>query len=447
MIGHFLYSNSSLFAILLAALAVFVWGSLVQKANKLFLLRKVVFLLFVPAFVACILFTQGRAGFIGSVAGLLFIYRDHFSFPLKKRSLFLAGSLFILLLAGGLFWVKRDSSYGRLLIYKVSASLFKTNWLWGTGYGNFKQQYNLAQAAHFAENDINGPEALLADNTFYAFNDGWQLLIELGLLRFIVLLALLSAIGVLMTRSFIQTEIPPLQRGAISALICLFIASLFSYPFQVFGVQLVALVLVLAVLFSVRPAPGSIDKRLLIGVRLLVCAFILALCVGAYNKVSNLVKSEAASDLSRAGFKTEASKTYASAYKPGRNSGPFLLAYARQLYYANRLPEAMNLVEEAKTRYTENDLYTLSAAIRLETGDTAEAEKDYKTALYMVPNRMRSRYDLMQFYLLTKDTSTAVYSARSILYMPVKIPSATTKNLQNQTKKLLKSLGSTSSKL
>jgi tetratricopeptide (TPR) repeat protein len=88
----------------------------------------------------------------------------------------------------------------------------------------------------------------------------------------------------------------------------------------------------------------------------------------------------------------------------------------------------------------DNEVYKLSAAIALETGQIEQAEKDYLTALYMVPNRMRSRYDLMNFYLSARDTSKAINWGKSLLKMQVKIPTGTTKNLQQQTKNILQSL-------
>lgn len=75
-----------------------------------------------------------------------------------------------------------------------------------------------------------------------------------------------------------------------------------------------------------------------------------------------------------------------------------------------------------------------------ELGNYKEAEKEYQISLYMVPNRMKSRYDLMNLYLQQKDTANAIYWANSILEMPVKIPSQVTRQLQIQTKGLLSRL-------
>ena len=49
--------------------------------------------------------------------------------------------------------------------------MLKDNWLWGIGHGQFKAKYNEYQAAYFSSHSIDSKEAVLADNSIYAFND------------------------------------------------------------------------------------------------------------------------------------------------------------------------------------------------------------------------------------------------------------------------------------
>lgn len=58
-------------------------------------------------------------------------------------------------------------------------------------------------------------------------------------------------------------------------------------------------------------------------------------------------------------------------------------------------------------------------------------------AIYMVPNRMASRYDIVQFYIENKDTAKALHWAYSIKNMPVKVPSEKTNLLLYQTDQLI----------
>ncbi len=80
------------------------------------------------------------------------------------------------------------------------------------------------------------------------------------------------------------------------------------------------------------------------------------------------------------------------------------------------------------------------AEVEYELKNYQQAEKDYKTAIYMVSNKMMSRYDLFNFYLNMKDTTNAIYWATSILNMPVKVPSPITNNIQQKIRSILKTL-------
>lgn len=114
--------------------------------------------------------------------------------------------------------------------------------------------------------------------------------------------------------------------------------------------------------------------------------------------------------------------------------------YAQELYYSNQLEKAAKILNTGKRYYSSNEVYKLSASIQVELQNYAQAEKDYETAIYMVPNRMISRSNLLNFYLERKDTANAIYWANSILYMPVKVSSKTTDNIQQKTKEILMQL-------
>jgi hypothetical protein len=58
----------------------------------------------------------------------------------------------------------------------------------------------------------------------------------------------------------------------------------------------------------------------------------------------------------------------------------------------------------------------------------------------MVPNRMGSRFELMNFYLSQKDTINAIKWANSILKMPVKVPSERTAYMLKATRAELEKL-------
>jgi tetratricopeptide (TPR) repeat protein len=305
----------------------------------------------------------------------------------------------------------------------------------------------LYQASYFSKNDIDCREALLADNSFYAFNDWWQLLIEIGTMRFLGLLFLSLLIFTRLRQCCVQKERRFLFDGALSGLLCIATASLFSNPFQFFGLQLISILFLLAILTSIS-LPGSISRHAVwILSSLEMSAFAGLLLLGLYNygKIRVISNSKKAFDLYQAGFKGEALNRYSVLQHSSFKYGPLLLQYARSLYNSNRLQEAKNMISETKKYYSDNEVYKLSAAIEFETGDIVQAQKEFKTALYMVPNRMKTRFELFRFYLTTRDTVQAIFWGNSLLNMPVKIPSATVEDLKEKTKALLEKIQHTPS--
>jgi O-antigen ligase len=128
-------------------------------------------------------------GIITSVVIVSCLFQGSRKFSLK---LILSGVAIIGLLAFLSVYLKRDSSLGRLLIYKISWSMFRENY-W-TGVGNFQANYLEYQADYFCNGAFTEKEMLLADNTYFALNDYWQLIVEYGLSAILILAGVLFII-------------------------------------------------------------------------------------------------------------------------------------------------------------------------------------------------------------------------------------------------------------
>lgn len=114
-----------------------------------------------------------------------------------------------------------------------------------------------------------------------------------------------------------------------------------------------------------------------------------------------------------------------------------LISQARNLYYTNQLEKSRRVIERVKIIASTNDIYTLSGNIYSELGNSKQAEQDFKIAVFMVPNRMRSRMNLVNFYKKNNDTANATYWCNSIVNMPVKIISPQAKLIQKEAKKII----------
>ncbi|RYY97327.1 MAG: hypothetical protein EOO11_11215 [Chitinophagaceae bacterium] len=382
--------------------------------------------------------TRSRSGWMGLSAALLLFFLHRLR-RARARKLLVVALPAGLALLGGLIAFKPGSSAGRMLIYRVSARIWQDHWLWGTGSGQFKVLYNQYQAAYFSGRELNSPEALLSDNSYYAFNDLLQWVIEHGLAG----LLLAAGVAGLALRALLRagSRRSPVQQAAAASLLSLVVAGMFSYPFQVLPLALHA-VLCLAVLaggvataLPALPRPLRVLPRWAAAVPGLLLLLHFGECVRVYRE------SEEAYAWQQTGYLNRSLDAYAALQHSYVQESSLLYRYGEALFLANRLQEAAPVLEEAKRRYASQQLYKLSAQVQAAIGREAEAERDYRTAVFMVPNRMRSRHDLLAFYARRNDTAQVRYWSRSLLQMPVKVPSALTAHLQQQARNLLEGAG------
>lgn len=116
-------------------------------------------------------------------------------FNTRIRQIVLISFLTILLSTTilGLYYFKKGSADGRLLIWKVSAEMISDKPVFGHGFDGFKKRYMDYQAARFKQNP-DSKEALVAGDSNYAFNELIQLTVEHGLAGFFLILLLFKRV-------------------------------------------------------------------------------------------------------------------------------------------------------------------------------------------------------------------------------------------------------------
>ena len=233
-----------------------------------------------------------------------------------------------------------------------------------------------------------------------------------------------------------------LLTAAVASLICILTGAIFSYPLQIFPILFQA-----TLCLSIINSFPSMGKQQIIlsekGGKIVKATFLLlsVLLVIHFCYYFNYKrKSLEAFELKKSGFKQQAIGKYKELENSYVKDGNTLYLYAQELYYSNQLIKSKEVLNKAKQYYSSKDVYKLSAVIEEDLKNHEQAEKDYKTAVYMVPNRMASRKNLLDYYIRRKDTINAIYWANSLLNMPVKIPSEITRNIQQKTKEILTEL-------
>lgn len=383
-------------------------------------------------------FSKSRSGWLGTCTAMEYIVYQRIHRERRKRFLVVMLLILIAIFLATLFY-KPDSSLGRKHIYSLSEKMLEQNWVSGIGNGKFKAQFNEHQADYFSTHNIDSKRALLADNTFYAFNDYLQWFIETGIIGLGVLIFFLYII-IQRARILNRGENRnPIITGATASPICIAIASLFSYPLQTTPIQGVTLVCLGFLAFSRSGEKKSGRGRRFSGIalKLMFVPLTVLFVYNTFHVVARTKMEKRAFELARSGYRKEAIAKYGQIVRNYPKAGYNQFFYARQLYYSNQLPAALKILNKGREYYTDNAVYKLKGDIELELGLFDEAEKSYLRAIYMVPNRMGSRCDLLNFYLNQKDSGSAAYWANSILNMPVKVVSDKTNNMLSKTREIL----------
>jgi hypothetical protein len=271
----------------------------------------------------------------------------------------------------------------------------------------FARDYNLCQAKYFQINGLGNTYALLADNTFFAFNDYLQFIAEYSFLALIIMVLLFFWLYTYKPKCMIS-------KAAYFALLAWVLSGFFYYVYQniyslLLGYTFLSILLLRAYNF-----------RIVLPILLILAFSIVYQIVTHFWAVS---KIEQLTFYVKSGYTKQTimlkpvERCYLSEYP---DYWILLITAYRDI---GHYQEAFEAAENAKQRFTNDELYCLSAYINLKNGDFKKAESDYLTSVYMVPKKFKPKYELMNFYLATNQIEKALYWAKLIYSFPIKIPS------------------------
>jgi len=356
--------------------------------------------------------------------------------------------LIISILSVGLFGIyhfKKGSSDGRLFIWKVSSKIIKDNLVFGVGFDRFKAQYMNYQADYFAKHGET-VEALVADNTYYAFNDWLQFVIENGLVGFLMLFIALFVLFKT-EASNKNNHLFLLIKGTILAI---GIFTLFSYPMQILPIKLI-LVILLAFLEKINKQKFSILKfdntakpyasRVF---KITVCIVVLIGLSKAIIYTQYLDKSfktwKNAMAIYQYGDYKGAINEYEKAYSILKKNGDFLMNYGKALSMNKQNKKAIQILNEAKQQLNTTIIETALGDSYKAVKQYKKAETAYQHAANMIPTRFYPNYLLAKLYEEIGQDDKAVLKAKELLNKDIKIQSTAIKEIKTKMKKLLNKL-------
>jgi len=134
--------------------------------------------------VFAVFLSGSRAGMVALAAVCILGFFHWVRINTKQKVIF---GIFLAILIAGLYFYKKDSANGRLLIWRCSWEMIKEKPLAGFGTNGFKANYMNYQAAYF-EAHPDSKQAMLADNISRPFNEYIGLLVNYGLFGFLLFL-------------------------------------------------------------------------------------------------------------------------------------------------------------------------------------------------------------------------------------------------------------------
>jgi len=329
----------------------------------------------------------------------------------------------------GLYYLKKDSADGRLLMWKMAALAIVQHPL-GVGLGHFPSAYGEAQAAYFASGNASEVEAFVAGNPEYGFNEFLQIGVESGIASLLLFIGMI----VCAFRGLMKSK----DWGVMGALTSLLIFACFSYPFSVLPF-LIVFVFLLAFaggtqMTRINTAKKSVIIRSICVICVKVCCVVVtAFCLWKQHLVYDAYKQwKGQQTYYQVGMYGNVVKGYEPLYPYLNDQINFLFEYGRSLSQSEQ-PEKSNEVLRHATRIScDPMLYNIMGKNYQAMQEYDLAEKHFHKAALIVPNRVYPYYLLMKMYVETGDMEKARENANIVLTKEPKVQSTAIKEMREE---------------
>ncbi len=433
--GWGIFGNTGIWGGFVALASVIVCSFTLQARTGLY--RFGGWLLLIPLLYALVV-SQSRAAWCAFLAAIIWLTYDTFRLqlpprlsPLFRRLLLLIG----IVLVCCLYFLKKESADGRLLIWMVAAGMCMQAPFTGWGVHGFRTHYMEHQADYF-DSHPHSSFLLLADESSHAFNELLRIGVELGLPGIALAIALFFSVRKK------EEQVHPLQRPATALLIGWIVFSFFSYPLSYLQFRLV-LLLAIAIL-SQRETPiklfsfsKTLHPRFLPATLCLVC---LALLPASFTHLSRQFHAQQTWKQVYSRHKTDPATALATYRKlcPALSHSPvFLYRYAEELFRNGQLQPALEHLRQARLIQSRAYMYTLEGRIHQETKDFEAAQNCWIQAHRMIPCRLRPHYLMMKMHQARDDTDNMLLHAWELWNKKEKVHSPASYTMKQEARQLL----------
>lgn len=353
--------------------------------------------------------TWSRAAWLSSAICLGIIYWDKWK---QWKWLVLAAGL---LLAAGLYFLKKGSADGRLVIYIISLFSICRHPLFGSGISSFCHRYAEGMSAFSASHpDFDFRNA---DVTSSAFNSLLQIGVEQGLVGVCLAVALITILLLRLHRT---------GKVLCMGLLCLVLFSMFSYPFDLLPYQII---FVLIAAFAgtghqiVKWSNSKIVKSSILASALLLSSF-------TYRHIKERAQAEADYRMMAGVNHADFIRDYYEILPLMRANEHFLFDFGRILATAGRYNDSNSMLRMGTLVSNDPMFYVMQGNNCRDMGFYPEAEHAYRKAFHVMPNRLYPLYQLMLLYERQGDTERMADMARQVIAFKEKVVSPATEEMK-----------------
>lgn len=405
------FDNPAGFSASLCAGLPFCILGIVQAKKKI----RWIFILALALVVVGVILSESRAGILSLVIVLGYWFRKRF-----RISSFIKRIILFFLLSGvvtGLYYYKKDSADGRLLIWKCSISLLKENLLIGGGTGTFEAHYMDYQAKYFMKHP-DSQYAMIADNVQYPFCEYLNIGVNYGIIGLCVVFCIIGY----MFRCYYKEQTPE-KETAFLCWLNIAISALFSYPLMYPFVWLM-------LLYSAYLLTQKQIYHLCLHImkfRLLIGVFWICLLIYISTQTFQRMKAELEwteiSNLALLGKMEETFPRYRKVYVYLKTDRYFLYNYSAELYQAGKYQEGLVIALQCRKCWADYDLEMLLGRLYEQLHQSNKAEQSYRLASHMCPNRFVPLYQLVLLLKKEQRLAEAIQIAKEIINKSEKVHS------------------------
>ncbi len=339
--------------------------------------------------------------------------------------------ILLLILGGtvlvGMYFSKKDSADGRILMLHCGWKMVKERPLLGHGTDAIAAHYMDYQAAWLRQH----PESRyvpLADNVKHVFNEYLSIVICYGFLGLGLLLVFVIFL-------FYCYRKAPSEEGRCSLmqLCCIGLLACFSYPFT-YPFTWIILAMSAWILLSKVFSLNFMCNHF----RYPFASILLMISIGLSFKVYDRIKAELRwGEVARAALMGSDPQVFDRYEKLMQTLGEepyFLYNYAAELYLAGEYETALLIAQRCRSFWADYDLELLLGELLMKTGEYNEAETHYRKASNMCPVRFIPLHKLYELYQYIGDQDNAEDVRQIIIDKPIKINSSTIEKILKEVK-------------